>query len=464
MPNVLLVSQCNSPALNIARIIDSIPNLSFRITESLPAARSQLQNENIAVVLVHATEETADREILQFLQSAGQSTWPGSCLILADSYNNHQAFSALQVGAVEYLDTIFDLGKLKFLLEVLTAHPDGKCAPLLPPARQNPFLCMATPNGEMLQQIKRVAPQDTTLLLTGETGTGKTRLARFIHDLSPRHDQPFIVVDCATLSTTLIESEFFGHVRGAFTGADRNRDGKFATVGAGTLVLDEINALPLALQCKLLRVVDERVFEPVGSNQEISLQARLIAVSNLPLDKEVKAGKFRSDLYYRLRIVELYLPPLRERRSAIVALCQRFLAEFTSRNRPDITGMDPEVLQVLQQYRWSGNIRELRNVVERAVALAKGPLIALGDLPPAVLSSLSRNDASPRPELERIIKPLDGGTLHEAREEMEIRWIHAALKKHGNNRLQAAAELGISRMGLYKKLHKYGLIATGKTI
>jgi two-component system, NtrC family, response regulator HydG len=248
-----------------------------------------------------------------------------------------------------------------------------------------PFLgAMAPEMAALVDQIRRVAPQDTTLLFTGETGTGKTRLARMVHELSPRRDQPFLVVDCGALSPSLIESEIFGHVRGAFTDANRDRAGKLAAVGGGTLLLDDINSLPLTAQGKLLRAVDDRVFEPVGSNKAHPLRARLIAISNAPLDREVEAGRFRSDLYYRLNVVGFFLPPLRDRRAAIALLAAQFVAEFAARNRPDVHGLAPAATRALGQYAWPGNIRELRNVVERAVALCAGPEVLPRDLPEAV--------------------------------------------------------------------------------
>jgi two-component system response regulator HydG len=235
--------------------------------------------------------------------------------------------------------------------------------------------------------LRRVAPQPTTLLLCGETGTGKTRLARLIHELSPRREEPFLVVDCGSLSPALLESEMFGHVRSAFNGADRARPGKLATAGRGTLLLDEVNSLPLPLQAKLVRAMDEGLFEPVGANCALSLQARLIAASSVDLGAEVAAGRFRADLFFRPDVVAFCLPPLRRRPAAIRPLVLEFLAEFTSRNRPDIRGIQPEALQVLQAYHWPGNIRELRNVVERAVALARGPDVSLTDLPQQILEA-----------------------------------------------------------------------------
>jgi DNA-binding NtrC family response regulator len=321
----------------------------------------------------------------------------------------------------------------------------------------DPFLdAFPAEMAQVREQIRRVVPQQTTLLLTGETGVGKTRLARLIHELSPRRAEPFLVVDCGAISAGLIESEMFGHVKGAFTGADRDRPGKFAAAGRGTLLLDEVNSLPLPLQSRLLRAVEDRVFEPVGGNKLLPLQARLVVASNAPLEEEVAAGRFRADLYYRLNVVGFYLPPLRDRRAVIPGLAQQFLRDFAARNRPDVRAITPEALAALQTHDWPGNIRELRNVLERAVALCPGPDVEVSDLPEAV----RRPSAGVTAPALRGIGPCQDGplTLVESREEAEALRITEALRKHRNNRLRAAAELGISRMGLYKKLHKYGLI------
>jgi DNA-binding NtrC family response regulator len=216
--------------------------------------------------------------------------------------------------------------------------------------------------------------------------------------------------------------------------------------------------LPLPLQCKLLRVVEDRVFEPVGSNRPQPLHARVIAVSNAALEQEIGAGRFRADLYFRLNVVGFYLPPLRSRRTSIVPLCQKFLAEFVAANRPDVQGISPDALLVLQEYDWPGNVRELRNVLERAVALCPGPIIELNDLPETIRLKVTLPEdvaAGLRPALAANHMGL---TLAQSKELAEIERIKEALAKHKNNRLRAAGELGISRMGLYKKLHKYGLV------
>lgn len=304
--------------------------------------------------------------------------------------------------------------------------------------------------GKTMERVKIVAPQDISILLTGETGTGKTRLAKLIHDLSNRKAEPFLVVNCGALSAHLIESEMFGHMRGAFTGADREHTGKFAEVGRGTLLLDEIDSLPLASQVKLLRAVEERIFEPVGSNKSLQMKARLIAASNKSLETEVQAGRFRSDLYYRLNVVSFHMPALRERTAVIRPLADKFIREFAVRNSRKVSGLAPDSLAAMERYAWPGNIRELRNVIEGAAAFCPGALIRLEDLPAKVVS---------RPEVASVSADSDAKpTLAETKEEAEMERILKALENTSGNRLRAAQELGISRVSLYKKLRKYGLL------
>jgi DNA-binding NtrC family response regulator len=294
--------------------------------------------------------------------------------------------------------------------------------------------------------VPRLASATTTVLLLGESGTGKSFLARSLHAAGPRACHPFRVVNCAAIPENLIESELFGHERGAYTGAVGMRVGTFESAGEGTIFLDEIAELPLASQAKLLRALEERRFERVGSNQSRALQARVIAATNRDLGQMVATGRFREDLYFRVSVVRVQVPPLRDRQDDIDLLAKSVLAELAASTGRDVAGFTPDALDAMRAYRWPGNLRELRNVVESAVVLGDGAEITLDDLLPAMRGCVALETEAPGADDPFVVRlPADLASL-------EARAIDVALRVTGGNRTRAAALLGISRVTLYKKI------------
>jgi two-component system response regulator HydG len=299
----------------------------------------------------------------------------------------------------------------------------------------------------VFELVSQVAPTNATVLILGENGTGKELVARAVHGLSQRREMPFVALNCAALSEGVLESELFGHEKGAFTGAQAAREGRFEFADKGTLFLDEVGDMPLAVQVKLLRVLQEREITRVGSNRPIKVDVRLIAATNKDLEAEVRKGTFREDLYYRLRVLRIQVPPLRERRGDIPHLVERFIAEFARRHERPVTGIDPEALRLLTQADWPGNVRELQNVVETMVLLAKGPLLGAADVPPELVDVKRAGTALVS------VDALEGMTLKRVEREL----IRLNLDRFTGNRAKAAKALGISERTLYRKLKEYGM-------
>jgi transcriptional regulator with PAS, ATPase and Fis domain len=299
---------------------------------------------------------------------------------------------------------------------------------------------------KIYQLIEQAAPTGASVLIMGESGTGKELVAQSIHQLSPRAAFPFVAINCAAIPETLLESEIFGHEKGAFTGAADRRQGCFELADHGTLFLDEIGEMTPATQVKLLRVLQERTFRRLGGRQEQSVDVRVIAATNIDPLEAVKKGALREDLYYRLNVFAMKLPPLRERKEDLPLLVQAFISEFNARNQRSIAGVDHQAMRMLEHYQWPGNVRELRNVIERATILAPGPFIESSHLPPVVT-----NEPGPIAQPQVALGP--GTTVEEA----ERRLIMMTLQHTRDNKTRAAEILGISLKTLHNKLNKLRL-------
>jgi DNA-binding NtrC family response regulator len=295
---------------------------------------------------------------------------------------------------------------------------------------------------DVVELIRRVSDSDATVLVTGESGTGKELISRAVHDLGPRKDRPFVAINCAAVPAGLLESELFGHVKGAFTDAKRSRPGLFVQASGGTVFLDEIGEMPMEMQPKLLRVLQERKVRPVGSEEELPVDTRVVCATNRDLEAEVESGRFREDLFYRVNVVGIRVPPLRERGSDILVLAQHFATRIAERTGKTPHSISPEAGRRMLDYDWPGNVRELENCIERAVALCRGAEISVDDLPEKVRAH----------EPSRMIVGGDDASDLVTLAEMERRYVRKVLGAVGGNKSQAARVLGIDRRSLYRRL------------
>ena len=361
-------------------------------------------------------------------------------LIMAGYSGVETAVEALKTGALDYLIKPLDFDNLQATLEKALAHTHSVDAetPAVS-ASQFGMVGKSPAMQHLLSEIALVAPSEATVLIHGDSGTGKELVARAIHASSARSEKPLVTLNCAALNESLLESELFGHEKGAFTGADKRREGRFVEADGGTLFLDEIGDISPMMQVRLLRAIQEREVQRVGSNQTISVDVRLIAATHRDLAAEVNAGRFRQDLYYRLNVVAIEVPSLRQRREDIPLLANHFLQRFAERNRKAVKGFTPQAMDLLIHYDWPGNIRELENTVERAVVLLTGEYISERELPLAIASTpiplVQSQDIQPLVEVEKEV-------------------ILAALEKTGGNKTEAARQLGITRKTLLAKLSR----------
>ncbi len=308
-----------------------------------------------------------------------------------------------------------------------------------------------SPLNTMLDVIPQIAKSDAPVLVTGESGTGKELFARTIHNLSPRADGPFIPVNCAAIPDQLLESELFGYVKGAFTGAHADRDGQFQAADGGTIFLDEIGEMPLQMQVKLLRVLQDKMVTPVGSTKPKAVDFRVVAATNRNLENEVKEGTFREDLFYRLSVLPMHIPPLRERPTDIPVLIDAFMAEQNRVNQTQLSGVTRETLKVMQNYEWPGNVRELQNIMERVAILKRVGFVELEDLPERFFG-----DHPPPPQMGLYV-PSEGMDMAEALSKLETNLLKQALQKADGNKAQAARLLGLNRTTLVEKVKRLKL-------
>jgi len=384
---------------------------------------------------------------IQVLEEVKRLSPPTEVILMTAYATAQTAVEAMRKGAYDYLIKPFDFDELKlkirhiFEKKRLEAENIGLKEQLREKFSFENIIGRSGAMQEVFRLVEKVAKGDTTVLLRGESGTGKELIAQAIHHNSPRADKPFVAVNCAALPETLLESELFGYEKGAFTGADRRKPGRFELAGEGTIFLDEIGDIPPSIQVKLLRVLQTKQMERLGGTESIPVRARVIAATNRDLEKALREGTFREDLYYRINVFPIFIPPLRERKEDI----PDFVEHFTKKFAGQVVPLEPQAMEALMRYHWPGNVRELENVIERALILSGGEKIRLEDLPPHI--------AAPHPPPAHWDIPDRGLSL----EEVERNLIRKALEKAQGNKSRAAQLLGITRRRLYSMMERFGI-------
>ena len=439
-------------------------NYEVVLVDSAEKAFPVLDERTIDIVLSDIRMSGMDG--LTLLQRIMARSNPPIVIILTAYGNVETAVEAMKRGAYDFLMKPVNLDHLELLLKrALRIHEMESENQDLRTQLDSQFglehiIGQSDAMRDIFETIKQAAPTQATILIQGESGTGKELVAHAIHQFSTRSKGPFVAVHCAALTPTLLESELFGHEKGAFTGAAERRRGRFELADGGTLFLDEISEIHTSIQVKLLRVLEERQFERVGGHQTLDVDIRLIAATNADLPAMVKAGTFRNDLFFRLDVVSITLPPLRNRPNDLPLLCDHFLKEFSRKNNKPVQDITPEAMNTLSAYQWPGNVRELRNVIERMVVLSRTPRLTVRDLPAALRAAVDaehpRAATGWKGEAGRAAVP-------ESMADAERAMIYAALKKNDGNRTLAAHQLGISRRTLQRKLKEYRVDTSPET-
>ena len=436
--NVLLIETDSKDAQNLSSFLREQGHLCI-LTDSTKSARNLLKKECPGLVLLHLNGNPAHR--LDFLETARNLEPPVPVIVLTRKPRLDDAVQTVKKGAYDFWTKPIEPERLTKTIELIEQSANRSSRHLEPQDEddriisRDPVLC------SIKALARKIAPSNATVFIQGESGTGKELFARYIHDQSRRKDNPFVAINCAALPETLLESELFGYEKGAFTGAVRNREGKFELAHTGTLLLDEITEIPVHLQAKLLRVLQEGEVDRLGGKYPVPIDVRVVATTNIRIEDLVKEGKFRKDLYYRLNVIPLKIPPLRERPGDVIQLAEYFLARYSEDNGSEIRSFSPEALKKIADYSWPGNVRELQNVVQRAVLISDSPVV-------------SRECVIWEPGLELCTEPASEFSLMPLCEVEKI-MIEKTLSTVEGNRTKAADILGISVRTLRNKLAEY---------
>ncbi len=468
--NILVVDD-DAAHRNMLRTVLSDWGYSIALAEDGEAAVRFCKEQAFDLVLMDVRmPKMSGLEALKEIKSHNPSL---PILIMTAHSNVEAAVEAIKAGAYDYLTKPLDFAKLRISIKNIFeyTHLVKENVSLGQTVKEAFASCQIIGKSEpilnLLSMVRTIAPSEATVLITGGSGTGKELVAKAIHNQSSRSKGPYVAFNCAALAESLIESELFGHEKGAFTGADKRREGRFVLADKGTIFLDEIGEMPLLMQAKLLRVIQEREVQRVGGDKPIPVDVRILAATNRDLAVEVEEGRFREDLFYRLNVVQLRLPALCERAEDVPLLAQHFLRGFAEKNHKSIKGFTPACMDRLINYSWPGNVRELENIVERAVVLAIGDYIGERELPAHLLSVKPepKNHDNKKAELAGFSSTaLNGlastsvnGLTSTALDEVERSKILEVLAATGGNKTEAAKRLGIARKTLHTKLQKYGV-------
>jgi DNA-binding NtrC family response regulator len=456
MKRTVLVVDDEQNMQAVMRMILDEAGYEVLIADSGESGLPHLQNPNLDVILTDLKMPGMGGE--QFVLRCRRERPEVPVIIITAHGTIRSAVKSIRDGAADYLSKPFEPEQLEVavhnavkLRDILSENERLKAA-ISESQSGRRMIGASEASQRLVNEIRQVAPYKTSVLITGESGTGKELVARTIHELSPRRDAPWVAINCSAIPRDLLESELFGYVKGAFTGATQNRPGRLEQAQGGTLFLDEIGELDQSLQAKLLRVLQEREYSALGSDQVRSVDLRILAASNRELKSLVNQGKFREDLFYRLDVYSIVVPPLRERREDIPLLAQSFLNELLVETSKHMAGITPAALEALSRYAWPGNIRELRNSIERALLSCKGERIDTGDLPPSLLSGVEV-----APGATSGWEHTDGRELDEWLEEVERSAIQHALAQCNGVQAHAARLLGVSERSLWHRIKKLGI-------